>query len=148
METHIDLCHALNEPFLILLPAVCLVTGLWPPHRWWSQSLWPALLNCLRPSWLQKETWEAADVGFSLALLSVAEPFSTLWLSPYLYTEMAVTVRQRGFQMASTLDGGTPGTDYPVSSLTTLFPWKRPLWPDLLLSSWYPRENTSQQGFI
>ena len=149
METHVDLCHASNEPFLILLAAICLVTDLWPPHRWWSQSLWPVLLNCLRPSWFQKETLEPADVGFSLAfhylrqsllalcdslpvctqrwqLLLSSEGFS--WLVPWVEApwEMAVTVKQWGFQLASTLGGGTLGTDYPVSSLTRPSPWKRP----------------------
>lgn len=74
MEAHRDLCHVLSEPFLVLLSAVCLVTDLWSTHKWWSRRVWPALLNCLRPSWLEKETLEPEVVGFSLA-------FCCLWQS-------------------------------------------------------------------
>ena len=90
-----------------------------------SKSLTSALE--LSEAFLIAETLDPADVGFSLAFHCMRQSLLVLCDSPYLYTEMAVTVRQRGFQLASTLDGGTLGTDYPVSSLTRPSPWKRPL---------------------
>ena len=90
-----------------------------------SKSLTSALE--LSEAFLIAETLDPADVGFSLAFHCLRQSLLVLCDSPYLYTEMAVTVRQRGFQLASTLDGGTQlllGSE----GFSWLVPWMEAPW--------------------
>lgn len=117
LEAHVDLAvRRPNEP-LAVLPAVCSVTDLCPRHSWWLQIHWPALLNSLRPFWLEKHQCVSLKMwDFISAFAVVGRAFTTLWLSPHLYMGGGSSC----CEIVSVHDGwscvdSTPGAGCPVS---------------------------------